>query len=493
MEEFTANAKKEKEIVRKVRKKFKRWKIGRWIVLLFVAIIALMMPGMLSACGGGWRTTSMPTPAPTQIRERVKTVIAGASDSFVIMEDGSLWVWGKETLVSGEGGTVWDVEVRHRHIETLNDVVAVTSGQSNTMALTSDGILWAWGSDVYALPGIHSISGISVSDASVSIPVRIMDDVIAMSANKLRAAALKSDNTLWAWEHPFRVDIDDDTENRSNPKIVMGDVAAVFMGADRLDIMMITSDNTLWAWDGLFHSDVDDFGNAIRTILPSRIDRVMDDVRSVSVGHQDSTMILGSDGTLWDWAGDFDLSPNEDYTIWNQYPILDRVLDDVVTVSSNNDRTMAITSDGVLWAWGSNSQGQLGDGTKNDRDNPVKIMNDVIDVSIGAHHTMAITADGALWAWGSNQSGLQAGWLGDGTMTSRRSPTRIIDNIICVSAGSYHSMAIAADGSLWAWGDNTYGQLGTGTNRGEREQRPYRGLLPSTWLRPIIILEYTSE
>jgi len=409
------------------------------------------------------------------------------------MGDGSLWVWGKETLVSGEDGTVWDVEVRRRHIETLDNVVAVSPGQSCTMALTSDGTLWAWGSDVYALPNIHNISGVSVSDASVSIPVRIMDDVIAMFANSRHALALKSDNTLWAWAHPFRVDINDDTESRSDPKIVMGGVTAVFADTDRLDIMMITADSTLWTWDGLFHYDIDGFGNAIRTILPSRIVRVMDGVSSVSVGHQHSTMILGSDGTLWAWDGDFDQSPNEDYTAWQRYPNLDRVMDDVVNVSSNNSRTMAITSDGTLWAWGSNSQGQLGDGTTHDRDSPVRIMDDVIDVSIGTLHTMAITSDGTLWAWGSNQSGLQAGWLGDGTMVSRRVPTKIKDNVICVSAGNYHSMAITEDGSLWAWGDNTYGQLGTGTNRGEREQRPYRGLLPSAWLSPIIILEYTSE
>ena len=111
--------------------------------LLIGAITALMIPGMLSACGGGWRTTSMPAPAPTQIHEKVKMVRAGASDSLAIVDDGSLWVWGKETLVSGEDGTVWDVEVR-RHIDTLDDVRCVSIGHQHiTMILGSDGTLWA--------------------------------------------------------------------------------------------------------------------------------------------------------------------------------------------------------------------------------------------------------------------------------------------------------------------------------------------------------------
>ncbi|MDR0862025.1 MAG: hypothetical protein LBN30_04530 [Oscillospiraceae bacterium] len=79
-------------------------------------------------------------------------------------------------------------------------------------------------------------------------------------------------------------------------------------------------------------------------------------------------------------------------------------------------------------------------------------------LSVSGGHVAAITADGALYTWGNNSYGQ----LGIGNRTSKLSPTKVADGYVSVAAGSTHTLAIAVDGSLYAWGDNSYGQVGDG-------------------------------
>ena len=80
-------------------------------------------------------------------------------------------------------------------------------------------------------------------------------------------------------------------------------------------------------------------------------------------------------------------------------------------------------------------------------------------VAGGYAHSLALKADGTLWGWGANGYGQ----LGDGTTIDRALPTLTLSGVQAIAAGSYHSLALKTDGSLWAWGRNDYGQLGDGT------------------------------
>jgi len=82
-------------------------------------------------------------------------------------------------------------------------------------------------------------------------------------------------------------------------------------------------------------------------------------------------------------------------------------------------------------------------------------------VSAGYTHSVGIKTDGTLWAWGDNGYGQ----LGDGTTTSKNAPTQIgsANNWESISASGGFTVAIKADGTLWAWGNNSFGQLGDGT------------------------------
>jgi len=137
-------------------------------------------------------------------------------------------------------------------------------------------------------------------------------------------------------------------------------------------------------------------------------------------------------------------------------------------ISAGGNHTMAIR-DGELWAWGSNAfAGQLGDGTRIDRDTPTRIgeRSDWTHVSAGGNHTKAIREDGTLWAWGHNLDGRTG--LGILANTAISIPTQVgtATDWVYVSAGNAHTMGIREDASgnrtLWAWGNNGSGRLGIG-------------------------------
>ncbi|MCL2593939.1 MAG: S-layer homology domain-containing protein [Promicromonosporaceae bacterium] len=123
--------------------------------------------------------------------------------------------------------------------------------------------------------------------------------------------------------------------------------------------------------------------------------------------------------------------------------------------------SMALRSDGSLYTWGSNEWGQLGDGTITGRHTPARVLTEVTAISAGSAHSMALRSDGSLYAWGANW----IGQLGDGTTASGvPTPVRVLTGVTAISAGGSHSMALRSDGSLYAWGTNQVGQVGDGTN-----------------------------
>jgi alpha-tubulin suppressor-like RCC1 family protein len=82
-------------------------------------------------------------------------------------------------------------------------------------------------------------------------------------------------------------------------------------------------------------------------------------------------------------------------------------------------------------------------------------------IAAGAYHTLTIKADGTVWAWGCNTYGQ----LGDGTTTYRMTPVLIsgMDSVSAIAAGEHHTVAVKSDGTVWTWGYNSFGQLGDGT------------------------------
>ncbi len=197
------------------------------------------------------------------------------------------------------------------------------------------------------------------------------------------------------------------------------------------------------------------------------------------------TLALKGDGTVWGWGY------NNPYGAVGDGTIIDRYVPVQVMVSPGNPLTgvtalsaaghsLAI-KDGRVWAWGANNCGQLGDGTWNSRSAPYQITNpnltNVIAVAAGGCHSLVVRADGTVWAWGGNTNGQ----LGDGTTNWSNSPVAVVGltGVTSVSAGSNFSMALKTDGAasgyVWTWGMGDAGQLGDGSpGIGNQQTKPIR-------------------
>ena len=169
---------------------------------------------------------------------------------------------------------------------------------------------------------------------------------------------------------------------------------------------------------------------------------------------------------VWAWGdnreGQFD---NGTQTSSSLPVSLDGVMSSGVTaIATGCYHNLALKADGSVWAWGWNQGGQLGDGTWSNRNSPVAVMgaaSGVTAIAAGYEHSLALKADGSVWAWGWNNRYHQ---LGDGTGINRNSPVAVMSSgVTAIAANGGHSLALKVDGSVWAWGRNGEGQLGNGT------------------------------
>lgn len=144
-------------------------------------------------------------------------------------------------------------------------------------------------------------------------------------------------------------------------------------------------------------------------------------------------------------------------------------------VQAGGHHTCVRQGDGTVECWGSNTSGQLGDGTTTLRTTrtPVPGLSNVVDLSAGREHTCAVDAAGDVWCWGSNAYGQLGASVGGLSTTPVRAG---VSGVVQISAGAYHTCAVRHDGTAWCWGYNVVGQLGDGTQRNQARPTQVPGL-----------------
>ena len=245
-----------------------------------------------------------------------------------------------------------------------------------------------------------------------------------------------------------------------------------FSAIDEYSALWTSSSSGTDAGDsGVYHMP-----NKASRILPNGIVSVKSAINGYEDAYSYGTRIgqsaaLDSDANLWIWGlnrygtvGNGECGNRK--RAYNPYKVesLSHVVDyDVSAINS-----AAVTEDGSLYIWGSNTCGQVIGSTEETVCTPTKIMGDVKSVSVGAGKygisamIAVIKNDNSLWMWGNNDSPGSLGVQAEINGNIVYEPVHVLDNVKSVDIGIGYTLAIKNDNTLWSWGENSSGQLGTG-------------------------------
>ena len=312
--------------------------------------------------------------------------------------------------------------------------------------------------------------------------------VISIWGGARETVALRSDGTVWDWgmndcklgTGPCGKLGDGTSTERHIPVQVHGpgnvgylhSVIAI-MGGEH-DNYALKSDGTVWAWGGNFVGQLGD-GSYTNSVTPVQVSNLTSITSLGGRGYHN--LAVKSDGTIWAWGWNSrgqlghdtstHLCPAPLVGTCSNVPVQVLGIDHPLSVTGGGFFSLALMANHTLQAWGANESGQLGDGTTIDRSSPVpvnSILSNVIQVSGGWKHAVALTSSGKVWTWGNNVEGE----IGNGTTSpiGVNIPFEVpgLSNIIAVSAGDRFTAALRKDGTVWTWGWNGFGQLGIRTS-----------------------------
>jgi alpha-tubulin suppressor-like RCC1 family protein len=386
------------------------------------------------------------------------TVAASANGTSVApVVPGAVGGWG-----SNAHGQIGNNPGLPAAIDGLTQVVAIAGGNGHTLAARSDGSVWTIGGNFFGQLGRpDGVGDIHARGFSLA-PIGGLDHVVAVAAGAIHSLALKSDGTVWAWGGGDRGQLGDGVTRcsacgQSTPTQVDGLSQITAIAAGTAHSLALSADGAVWTWGDNSSGQLGD-GTRQNRSRPVRVYGVAG-ATAIAGGLFHSLVVAG--GLVWSLGnneygqlGDRTIGATGFYGCCSADLFAQPVtgLVGVVGVAAGATHSLAVTADGTAWAWGQAHYGQLGNGIKDDwakhpTPTSVSSISNVVAVASGANanHSLALTRDGAVWSWGDNW----AGQLGDGTRDRSAVPVAVrgvTSHISMIAAGDYFSLALWSPG-----------------------------------------------
>ena len=353
----------------------------------------------------------------------------------VIHSDGTVYTWGNNTTGqlgdNSETQRTTPVTVYTSGALASKNVTAVSAGWYHSLALDSDGKVYAWGDNTNGQLGDNSTTSSSVPVSVYTAGALNGKSITAIAAGLDHTLALDSDGIVYAWGDNTSGQLGDGSNSDSKIPVAVS-TAGILSGKT---------------------------------------------ISAIAVGFYFS-VAMDSDGKVYTWGSNSSGQLGNNSTTASNIPVAvstSGLLSSktIVDIEAGNSHCLVLDNAGDLFSWGANNDGQLGNESYDASLVPVAVdMTDVLSgktinaIASGRYHSLALDSDGKVYTWGLNGSGN----LGDASYTKRNTPVAVdVSGVLsgkvltAIAGGSSHCLALGSDGAVYSWGLGTSGQLGVGS------------------------------
>ncbi|MCC8065996.1 MAG: hypothetical protein LIO94_02670, partial [Clostridiales bacterium] len=441
------------------------------------------------------------------LNERLFTLTVETDEngvSYVVVTPNTNNMFGTTTLTVTSGEYSKVITLTLRPLGQLYEPM-VMSGKDFTVALRSDGSVWAWGDNTYGQLGdgtyinrAYPVQVVSEIDEENEVTT-YLSAVNRIAAGENFALALSDDGILYAWGSnaagQLGVEINNTTDDDGN--VLVSDSRAIPVEADGTDdlsfnsitdmaagnshVAIVTDNNTVWTWGDNTYGQLGT--GAAGSYIPAQVlgfngGGYLTDIVDVEAGSY-HTVALKKDGSVWAWGKNDKGQLGDMTTSDREYPIQvfmgdsessGYYIERVSQISAKADNTAAVNEDTEVYVWGDNSSNQLGNPNYTDAYSTIpkqayadyeyggdyKLKN-IFAVAVGFNHIISIDNDGNAAIWGNGTTSAQP--VAAGESTTATGSTALAD-IRLITAGSGFSIAMNNSGNIFAWGEGGNGQIG---------------------------------
>ena len=304
----------------------------------------------------------------------------------------------------------------------------------------------------------------TTTDSDTPVAVNTLSGLTAIAGGDYHSLALRSDGTVWTWGENVYGELGNDTLSGSEtPVQVLGSggsgylTGVVAIAGIGFHSLALRSDGTVWAWGDNGYGQLGD-GTTTNSETPVQVlgaggSGYLTGIVAIAGGMYHS-LALRNDGTVWTWGYNYYSAPTNSNT---PVQVLGAggsgFLTGIVAIAGGSVHSLAVKSDGTVWAWGYNEYGQLGNGTLTTSGTPVQVLGPggsgyltgMVAIAGAVYHSLALRSDGTVWAWGNNAYGE----LGNGTFTESETPVQVggLSGVVAIAGGDYHSLALTPPGT----------------------------------------------